>query len=88
MPYGFRLVPVQAEMTAVNRQICGYGQLLASPGSQQGTVVANTQAEAAFLAEAGGVGSSLANLHEQGEFASFAAGFGMGLLHPHLMSIG
>jgi hypothetical protein len=88
MPYGFRLVPVKAEMTAVYRQICRYGQLLASPGSQQGTVVANTQAKAALLAEAGGAGSTLANLREQGEFASSAAGFGMGLLHPHLMSIG
>jgi hypothetical protein len=74
-------------MTAVYRQICGYGQLLASPGSQQGAVVANTQAEAAFLAEAGGVGRTLANLNEKGEFASFAAGFGMGLFHPHLMTL-
>jgi hypothetical protein len=88
MPYSFRLMPVKAEMTAVYRQIRGYGQLLASPGSQKGTVVANTQAEAPFLAQAGGAGSTLANLREQGEFATSATGFEMGLHHPHLMRIG
>jgi hypothetical protein len=50
MPDGFGLVPVEAEMTAVYRQIRRHGQFLASPGSQQGTIIANAQAEAAFLA--------------------------------------
>jgi hypothetical protein len=88
MPDGLRLMPVKAEVTAVNRQIRRHSQLFAGAGFQQGAVITYTQAEAAFRAETSGIGSSVANLREQGKFASFAAGFGMGLLHPHLMRIG
>jgi hypothetical protein len=88
MSNGLRLVPVKAEMTAVNRQIRRYGQFLALARSQQSTIVTNAQSQAAFLAESGGTLSSLANLREQSEFASSSADFGLGLIHPHLMRIG
>jgi hypothetical protein len=88
MPNSLRLMPIEAEVAPVYRQICRYGQFLALARSQQGTIVTDAQAQAAFLAESGGALSSLANLREQGEFTSPTACFGMGLLHPHLMRIG
>jgi hypothetical protein len=88
MPDGLRLMPVKAEVTAVNRQIRRHSQFFAGAGCQQGAVIAYTQAEAAFLAMTGVTGSSVANLREQAKFASSAAGFGMGPLHTHLMRIG
>jgi hypothetical protein len=50
MPNRLRRMTVEAEMTAVDRQICRYGYFLASAGSQQGTIVADAQVEADFLA--------------------------------------
>ncbi len=87
MPDGLRLVPVKAEVTAVDGQIRCHSQFFVGARSQQGAVVANSQAEAAFLDEAGRVGSTLANLREQGEFTSSSVGSGMGLFYPHLMRI-
>jgi hypothetical protein len=58
MADGFRLVPVEAEVAAGNRQICRHGQFLATAGSQQGAVIADTQAKAG----ASGAGYSVANL--------------------------
>jgi hypothetical protein len=75
-------------MTAVNRQICRYGHFFALARSQQGAIVTDAQAKAAFLAKSGATLSSLANLSEQGTFALSTAGSGMALVHPHLMRIG
>jgi hypothetical protein len=88
MPNGLRLMPVEVEVAPVDRQIRRYGQFLALARSQQGAIVTDAQAQAAFLADSVGTLSSLANLREQGEFASSMASFGMGLIHPHLMRIG
>jgi hypothetical protein len=76
MADGFRLVPVEAEVTAGDREIRGDGQLLATARSKKGAIVANAQAESTQ----GGAGCTLANLAEQGDFASSSR---MGLLHPH-----
>jgi hypothetical protein len=88
MSDGLRLMPVEAKVTAGDRQIRCHGQFFACARGQQGAVVADTQEEAAFLVEAGSAGSLLANLREQGEFASATTGSGLVLLHPHLMRIG
>ena len=87
MSDGLRLMPVKAEVTAVNRQIRRHCQFFAGARSQQGAVVANSQAEAAFLDEASCAGGTLANLRKQGEFASSSADSGMGLFYHHLMRI-
>ncbi len=84
MPDGLRLMPVEAEVAPCDRQIRCHSQFFACARSQQGAVVANTKTEAAFTGEAGGVGSTLANLIEQCKFASSAAGWGMGLFDSHL----
>jgi hypothetical protein len=73
MADGFRLVPFQAEVLAFNRQIRRYRQLLAAARSQQGAIVAYSQPDAAALPTAGSAGRTLANLAEQGKFASSAA---------------
>jgi hypothetical protein len=81
-------MPVEAEVTPGDRQICRYGYFLALARSQKGAIVANAQAKSAFLAKSGGTFSSLANLSEQGKFALSSVGSKLGLFHPHLMRIG
>jgi hypothetical protein len=85
---GFRLVPVEPKVAAGDGEVGGDGQFLAPARGHQGAVVANSQAKAANLAAAGGMGSPLSNFCEQGEFASSAHGSEMGLLQAHLTRIG
>jgi hypothetical protein len=80
----FRLVPVEAEVAAGNRQICRHGQFLATARGQQCAIVANAQAQSAQ----GGGPCPLSNLTEQGKLAFSALGSGMGLFYPHPMRIG
>jgi hypothetical protein len=88
MANGLRLVPVEAEVLAGNRQIRRYCQFLAAARSQQGAIVADAQPKAAIPVTAGRACRALANLPEQGKFASSSVASGMGLLHRHLMRIG
>jgi hypothetical protein len=66
MADGFRRVPVEAEVTAGNRQIRRHGHFLAPARSQQGAVIADAQPKAA----ARRAGCPFADLDEQGAFAS------------------
>jgi hypothetical protein len=86
--HGFGLVPVEAEMASGDRQIRGHGQFLVAAREHEGAVVADAQAKAALPAAAGGVGCPLANLAQQGEFASSVSGSRMGLFHLHVLRIG
>jgi hypothetical protein len=84
MADGFRLVPVEAEVAASDRQIRRNRQFLTPARGQKGAIVADAQTEAAV----GSVCCPLANLGEQGEFASSAGSSKMGLFHSHLLRIG
>jgi hypothetical protein len=87
MADGFRLVPIQAEVTAGDRQICRHGKFLATARGQEGAVIADAQAKTAVLVASGSAGCTQTNLAEQGNFARSTGGSGMGLFHPHLMRI-
>jgi hypothetical protein len=86
MADGFRLVPVQVEVLACDRQVRRYRQFFAAARSQQRAVVADAQPNAAPAVTPGRARCTPANLAEQGNFAS--PDTGMGLLHTHLMRIG
>jgi hypothetical protein len=66
MAHGFRLVPVEAEVAAGDRQIRRHSQLFAPALSQQGAIVADAQAKASGAVAAQGAGSPAANLADQG----------------------
>jgi hypothetical protein len=79
----FRLVPVEAKVTACDRQIRRHGHFLALSWSQQSAIVAYAQAKATLC----GPGCPLPNHGKQGEFACRTKGARMGRFYPHFMRI-
>jgi hypothetical protein len=80
----FRLVPVEAKVTAGDRQIRCHSHFLALSWSQQSAIVADAHAKATLC----GPGCPLPNHGEQGEFACRTKGAGMGRFYSHFMRIG
>jgi hypothetical protein len=80
----FRRMPVEAEVAPGDGQVGGHSQFFATARSQQGAVVADTQAETAPRT----AHRSLANLAEQGQFATVGGCSKLGRFYRHFMRIG
>jgi hypothetical protein len=80
---GFGLVPVEAEVLAVDGEVGGDGDLFAGAGSQERAVVADAEAKASLRPE----GRTAADAPQQSQFAQVSSRFRLGFPDSHLKRI-